>query len=246
MSEDGRPREGGSERRVGDDPKLAFWVKDNGDGFEAGGSDGPAAGEDFDGVVVGAAALEVDGQVQIAERWERRRLELGAVLVEGELPGMVGDEAGGAAGAVGVVPGDLLGKEGVGGLEIGDGRGTQQGDEAVLESAKAAFDFALGLRVRGDAVGDAQAEQRALELGTHIIGAGVGSGTEEGKTIGVIGARGAVGGDGRAGGAEVSPSRLARDEGAGDDFTGVIVEGEDEDGLGGGGPPVVRGGVVLP
>ena len=105
-------------------------------------------------------------------------------MVESELPGRVGDEAGGA---VGVVPCDLLGEEGVGGFEVGDGRGTQQGDEAVLESAEATFDFlarpptslfpssssALGLRVRGDAVGDAQAEQGALELGAHIVGAGV-------------------------------------------------------------------------
>ena len=136
MSEDGRPGEGGSQRRVSDDPKLALWVEDNGDGFEAGGSDGPAAGKDFDGVIVCAAAPEVDGEVQIAERWERRGCELGALFIEGELPGMVGDEAGGAAGAVGVVPGDLLGKEGVGGLEIGDGRGAQQGDEAVLEGAR--------------------------------------------------------------------------------------------------------------
>ena len=246
MSEDGRPCEVRSERRVSDDPKPALRVEDNGDGFEAGRSDGPAAGEDFDGVIVGAAALEVDGQVQIAERWERCGRKLGAVLVEGELPGMVGDEAGGAAGAVGVVPGDLLGEEGVGGIEVGEGRGAEQGDEAVLESAEAALDFSLGLRVRGDAVGDAQAEQGALKLGADIVGAGVRGGTEEGEAVGGVGARGAVSGDGRAGRAEVSPGRLARDKGAADDFAGVIVEGEDEDGLGGSRPPVVWGGVVLP
>ena len=33
---------------------------------------------------------------------------------------------------------------------------------------------------------------------------------------------------------------------AGDDFAGMIVEGEDEDGLGGRGPPMVGGRVVLP
>ena len=125
VGENGGPGEGGSERRVGDDPELAIRVEDDGDGFEACGSDGPAAGEDFDGVVVCAAALEVDGEVQIAERWERRGREFRALLLESELPGRVGDEAGGAAGAMGVVPGDLLGEEGVGGLKIGDGRGAQ-------------------------------------------------------------------------------------------------------------------------
>jgi len=157
---------------VWDDPELALRVEDDGDGFEACGSDGPAAGEDFDGVIVCAAALEVNGEVQVAERRERRGCELGSLFIEGELPGVVGDEAGGAAGTVGVVPGDLLGEEGVGGREVGDGRGTEQRDEAVLEGAKAAFDFPLGLRVRGDAVGDAQAEQGALKLGADIVGAG--------------------------------------------------------------------------
>ena len=98
---------------------------------------------------------------------------------------MVGVEAGGAAGAVGVVLGDLLGEQGIGGLEVGDGRGAEQGDEAILESAEAALDFALGLRVRGDAVGDAPAEQGALELGADIVGAGVRGGAEEGEAVGV-------------------------------------------------------------
>ncbi len=229
-----------------DDPELAFGVEDDGDGFEERGSDGPATAEELDGVVGRAAALEVDGEVQIAERGRRCGLELGAVLIEGDLPGLVGDEAGGAAGFVGIVPGDLLGEQGVGGSEIGDAGGAQERDEAVLKRAEATFDFAFCLRVRGDAVGDAQAEQRALELRTHIVGAGVGRGTEKGKTIGVVGARGAVGGDGRARAAEVRPGRFARLEATGDDFAGVVVEREQEDGFGGSGPPVVRGGIVLP
>jgi len=68
MGEDGGPGEGGRSGWVWDDPELALRVEDDGDGFEACGSDGPAAGEDFDGVIVCAAALEVDGQVQVAER----------------------------------------------------------------------------------------------------------------------------------------------------------------------------------
>ena len=229
-----------------DDPELAFGVENDGDGFEEGGSDGPAAAEELDGVVWRAAALEVDGEVQIAERGGRCGLELGAVFLEGDLPGLVGDEAGGAAGFVGVVPGDLLGEQGVGGGEVGDAGGAQERDEAVLKSAEAPFDFAFRLRVWGDAVGDAQAEQRALELRAHIIWAGVGRGAEEGKTVGVVGAWGAVSGDGRARAAEVRPGRFARLEGTGDDFARVVVEREQEDGLGGSGPPVVRGGVVLP
>jgi len=150
---------------------------------------------------------------------------VGAFFIQGKLPGRVWSQPGGATGAVGVVPGDLLGEQEVGGREIGDGGGAEQGDEAVLKSAKAALDFALGLRVRGDAVGDAQAEQRALELRTHIIRAGVRHGTEERKTVGVIGARGTVGGDGDARAGEVGPGRLVGHEGAGDDLARVIIDG---------------------
>ena len=246
VGEDGGPSEGRGGGWVRDDPELALGMVDDGDGFEAGGSDGPAAGEEFDGVIGRAAAWELEGEVQIAEGWEGSGEELGAVFIDGELPGVVRGEAGGAAAMAGIVPGDLLGEEGVGGGEVGDGGGAQEGDEAVLEGAETALDLAFGLGIGGDAVGDAEAEEGALELGADIIGAGVRGGPEEGEAVGVVGARSAVGGDGRAGGAEVRPGGFVRDEGAGDDFAGMIVEGEDEDGLGGSGPPVVRGRVVLP
>lgn len=169
-------------------------MKDDGEGLEAGGRDGPAAAEQLDGMIVGSAALEMEGEVEVAERRRRHGFELGALLLEGELPGVVRGEAGGAAGVMGIVPGDLDGEQGVGGREVGDALGAQQGAEAVLESAEATLDLAFCLRVRGDAVGDAEAEERALELGADIIGAGVRGGAEEGKAVGVIGARSAVGG----------------------------------------------------
>ena len=135
------------------------------------------------------------------------------------------------------------GEQGVGGREVTDGCGAQQAHQAVLESAKAAFDFALGLRIGRDAVGNAQAEQRALELGADIVGAGVWRGAEEREAVGVVGARGAVSGDGGACATEVRPSRLVRDEATGDDFARVVVEGEDEDGFGSSRPPLMRGGI---
>ena len=155
-----------------DDPELASRVEDDGDGFEASGGDEPVAAEQFDGVSVGAAALEVDGEVQITKDGRRSGRELGAIFIEGELPGRVGAEAGGAAALAGIVPGDLLGEEGIGGLEVGDGCGAQQGDEAVLEGAEAALDLAFGLGVGGVAVGEAEAEEGALDLGADIVGAG--------------------------------------------------------------------------
>ena len=151
MSEDGGPSEGRWSGRVRDDPELARGMEDDGAGFEAGGSDRPAAAEPFDGVVVRAAALELDGEVQIAERGGWDGLELGALFIEGGLPGGVRAEAGGAAAVGRIVPGDLLGEQGVGRLEINNGGGAQQRDEAVLESAEAALDLALGLRASSSA-----------------------------------------------------------------------------------------------
>ena len=116
----------------------------------------------------------MDGEVQIAECWQRGGRELGAFFIQSELPGPVGDEAGGTAGAVGVVPGDLLGEEGVGRIEIGAADGAAPRRRTLcretrrfLEGAEAALDFPLGQRVRGDAVGDAQTEQGARELGAE-------------------------------------------------------------------------------
>ena len=45
---------------------------------------------------------------------------------------------------------------------------------------------------------------------------------------------------------EVAPRGVAGHEGASDDFAGVIVDGENQGGIEVGGPPRMRGGVVLP
>ena len=54
-----------------DDPELTPGMKDDGDVLKPGGSDEPVAAEQFDGVILGAAALEIDGEMQIAERARR-------------------------------------------------------------------------------------------------------------------------------------------------------------------------------
>ena len=61
----------------------------------------------------------------------------------------------------------------------------QKGDDAFLEGAKAALDFAFGLRARGDQMGDAQGGEGALELGAGIPAIGRGFMAEQGRAIGV-------------------------------------------------------------
>ena len=58
-----------------DDPELEVGMKDDDEGLEAGGRDGPAAAEQFDGMIVGSAALEMDGEVEVAERRRRHGFE---------------------------------------------------------------------------------------------------------------------------------------------------------------------------
>ena len=58
---------------------------------------------------------------------------------------------------------------------------------SFLEGAKAAFDFAFGLRAGGDQMGDAQGGEGALELGAGIPAIGGGLMAEQGQAIGVKG-----------------------------------------------------------
>jgi hypothetical protein len=217
-----------------------------GDGFLAQGGDGPVVAEEVQSAVGVEAALMVKGQMEVQERGRWHRQEAGAFFGEGFVPRGVGGQAGGAADVVLVVPVQLELEELIGGFEIGDAFVGQEGDEAFLKGVEAAFDFALGLGVRGDAMGDAQGGEGALELGMGVEAVGGGAMAKERETVGVEGDGRAVFFDGSAQVAEVAPSGVAGDESAGDDFAGVIVGGEDEGGIDLGRPPRMGRGIVLP
>ena len=144
-----------------------------------------------------------------------------AFLLEGEVPGCVGRQVGSATDGMFVVPGDLGVEQDVGGRVIGDFFIGQQGDQPVLEGAEAAFDFAFGRGIRGDAVGDAQGGEGALELGVGIEPIGGGSVTKEGQAIRIEAGRWAKGFQEGAQVGKVSPSGVTGHEGAAEDFAGV-------------------------
>ena len=123
---------------------------------------------------------------------------------------------------------------------------SQEGDQAVLEGAEAAFDFAFGLGIRSDAVGRAQRGEGTLELGVGIEPVGGGGVAEEGQAVGIKTGGQAVDFQERTEVGEVSPGGVAGGEGAAKDFTGMVVEGQDEAGVVLGGPPRMGRGVVLP
>lgn len=136
-----------------------------------------------------------------------------------------------------VVPSQLDLEQGVGVGVIGDSFVGQKADESFLEGVEAALDFAFGGGVWGDAVGGAQGGKSALELGMGVEPVGWGAMAEEGESVGIETGWQAVNFDGRAQMFEMAPGGVAAHEGAGDDFTGMIIQREDEDWIMVGWPP---------
>jgi hypothetical protein len=134
----------------------------------------------------------------------------------------------------------------VGGLVGGDLGVGEKGDEAFLEGAEAAFDFAFGLGGGCDEVGDAEGAEGALELAAGIEVVVGGAGAEEAQSVGVDGLGDAVALEGLAEVLEVDPGGVARDESCGEVESGGVVEGEEEGLFFVAGPPLVDGAVVLP
>jgi hypothetical protein len=129
---------------------------------------------------------------------------------------------------------------------VGDFFESQERDESLLESVEAAFDFSFGRGVGCDAVVGAQGSEGPLELRMGVEPVSGRAMAKEGETVGIEASRQAVGFDGAAQMLKVVPSGIATDEGAGDDFAGMIIQGEDQHGIMVGQPPRMRRAVVLP
>lgn len=145
-----------------------------------------------------------------------------------------------------VMPVQLVLQEGVGVFVVGDFLESQEGDESFLEGVEAAFDFAFGGGIGGNAVVGTQGGKGALELGMGVETICRGAMAKKREAVGIETGWQVVGLDGPAQVLEVVPSGVATDEGAGDDFAGVIIQGEDEHRIMVGGPPSMGRTVVLP
>ena len=156
------------------DPEALAGVVDHRNGLGSAGGDRPVLAEEVQGVIGVEAALEVERQVEIQQRDGGHGAQTGALFLKGFVPSIVGGQPGGAADVLLVVPVDLGLEERVGGFEIGRVLEGQKSDQALLESVKAAFDLAFGLRVGSDAMGHAQGGEGALELrvGVEAVGGG--------------------------------------------------------------------------
>ena len=122
---------------------------------------------------------------------------------------------------------------------------SQKGDEAFLESAETAFDFAFGLGSRRNEVSHTEAKEGALKLASGIGVIVTGTWPKEAQAVGVNGFWQSVCFEDAAEMAEVVPGSLGGDETPRDIEAGMIIDGEQEDLFAGRGPPLMDGTVVL-
>ena len=177
-------------------------------------------------------------------RW-RARTYRRAFLLERLVPSRIRTAARSAADGD-VLLGDLAIQDGLSGGVITDPFVSQERYQALLQGSKAAFDFAFGLGAGGHQMGHAQSGEGALELRTRITIIGHGVMAEKAEVIGVHDQRQAVLEKEPAEMLEMIPRRVGGDKDRTQEFSGVIIDGQQQGLLVGGWPPLMDGGVMLP
>jgi len=164
---------------------------DQADGGPLGLCDGPASPEEIYLLVGVDSSAQVESQMQVQQSGGRARTNGGAFFCQGPVPSDIGAVAGGAADG-GILVSDLAIEHDLSSGVIADVFVSQQGDQALLQGSKAAFDLAFGLRAGSDQMGYAQGGEGALELRTGIAIIGHGIMAEEAEAVGVNGQRQAM------------------------------------------------------
>ena len=245
ISEDFRPGVERRSRGLGDRPELAQGMMDERNTRSFGGSDVPALAQKVDLVVGVDPSFEVECQMEVQQGCRRTGPRNGALFCQGHLPGRIRAEAGGAANG-GVLALHLAVEHDLCGGIAADFFISQDGHQAFLQGAKAAFDLAFGLRAGSDQMGYGQGGEGALELGTGIPVIGHGIMAKETQAIGVDDQWQAVLEQEAAKMLKVIPSGVGGDEDRAQELAGMIIHGEQQGLLVGGRPPLVDGGIVLP
>ena len=150
-------------RGLGYDPKLALRMVNNGHSMASGGADWPASAHEINLMIGVDATCDVQGQMEIQQAGVRTRMEYGALFFLGFGAGVVRGQVGGATDGA-ILACQFAGQQFLCGGVGGDFLVGQKRDDAILEGAKAAFDFSFGLGAGGDQMGDAQGGESALEL----------------------------------------------------------------------------------
>lgn len=138
---------------MGDRPKLAQRMMDQGDAGPFGWGDVPATAKKVDLVVGIDAALQMEGQMKVQQGGRRTGTGGGAFLDQRMVPGGIGAEAGGAADG-GILALNLPVEHDLCGGIAADFFVGQDCHQAFLQGSKAAFDLAFGLRAGSHQMGD--------------------------------------------------------------------------------------------
>ncbi len=218
---------------------------DTGDRGTLGRGNGPTAAQKVDLETGIGPAAKVERQVQIPQGRRRARPDLRALLRQGLVPGDLGAVAGAAANG-GIWTSDLTIQNHLSGGVIADVFISQERYQALLPGAEAAFDLALGLWTGGDQRGNAQGTQGALKLRTRVSIIGHGIMTEEAQAVGVHDPRQSVLEKEAAKMLEMIPGRVGGDKDRAQEFSGMVIHGQQEGLLVGRRPPLVEGRVGLP
>jgi len=230
---------------LGDDPELALGMMNEGHSMPSGGTDGPTPTEEINLVVRVDASSQVEGEMEVQQAGIRTGTQDGALFLLRLGAGVVRGKAGGAADGA-ILAGQFAIQQFLCGDVSGDFFVGQKGDDAFLEGAKTAFDFAFGLRAGRDQMRDPQRGERALELRARIAAIARGLVAKQGQAIGIKSYGQAVMGKGAAEVLEVVPGGVGRNKAGSQEFARVVIDGQQEGLLIDGRPPLVDGRVVLP
>jgi hypothetical protein len=227
------------------DPELSVWMVDDDDGLAEGRGDIVVVPLKVDGMSAVDAAAAAQREVEIQERGGRHWTHSANGRERLLLPDLERPAAGGAVyGAV--LAGDFHLEDGVGLLPGGGAGVGEKGDETSLEGSESALDLALGLRRRSHKMGDAETPEGALEFAHRIVEIVAGAWPEEAQAVGVNDLGETPFSEGFPEVFEMVPCRIGTHEATREVESRVIVGGEQKGLLGGGGPPLVDGAVVLP
>jgi len=208
--------------RLGHDPELALGMVDEGDGMASSSADGPTAAQEINLVVGVDASGQVECQMEIQQARIGTRTQDGAFFFLSFGAGVIRGQTGGAADGA-VLAGQLVGQQFLCGSVGGDFLKSQQGDETVLEGAKAAFDFAFGLGAGRDQMRDAQGGKGPLKLRAGIAAIAGGLMAEQSQAIGVECHGQAMEAKGAAEVLEVVPSGVGGNKDRRQEFARVVI-----------------------
>ncbi len=209
---------------MSDGPELSKRVVDQGDGGTLCWGNGPTAAQKIYLVVGIDPAAQMECQMQVQQGGWRARTHRRALLGQGLVPSGVWAVARGAADG-GILVGDLAIQDDLRGGVIANVFVSQQCYQALLQSPKAAFDFAFGLRAGSDPMGHTQGGEGALKLRTGIPVIGHGIMAKKAEAIGIDDQGYAVLEKDPSKMLEMIPRRIGRDKDCAQQFSGMIIDG---------------------